>query len=164
MKKLIVAAVVGAIGISTWVAQAANTSGTFNVNVTLTSTCSLSAITGVDFAYTSFQGGVSNATNGAFTVQCTNTLPYTLGLWQGTAGVTPPGTATIGPITDNAVNLIYNLGLSGGAVPGGATGNGAVQNYNVTGTMAASQGGACTTASCSNAAATNKTHTLIVVW
>ena len=156
MKKLIASLVVaGAFGVAT--SDAANTSGQFNVNMTLTSTCSLSAVTAIDFAYTSLQGAVANGTNGNFTVTCTNSLPYTFGLQTGTGAATPPGAATI-TVTDNAVNLQYVLGTS--AV--GGTGNGAAQPFNVTGTMAAGQSGTCAAASCTNAAATNKTHTLIL--
>ena len=160
MKKLLLAAALfSGIGISTWVAQAASTSGTFNVNVTLNATCSLSAITALDFTYTSFQGSAATATGGGFTVTCTNTLPYTFGLWAGTTGVTPPGAATIN-VTDNKVDLTYTVGTSAA----GGTGNGAAQPYSVTGTMAANQSGTCATSSpsCTNATATNKTQTLIL--
>jgi spore coat protein U-like protein len=157
MKKLILAVLALGAALGAPVAQAQSTSGTFNVNVTLTSVCSLSAITAVDFAYTSFQGGVANATNGGYTVSCTNSLPYTFGLQSGTGAAVPPGAATIN-VTDNAVNLAYTLGTSAA----GGTGNGLAQAYSITGTMAAGQGGTCATASCTNAAATNRTHTLIV--
>jgi spore coat protein U-like protein len=157
MKRLILATVISAVALVAPLAHAQTASGTFNVNVTLTSVCSLSAITAVDFAYTSFQGGVANATNGGYTVSCTNSLPYTFGLQAGTGALTPPGSGTIN-VTDNAVNLAYTLGLNAA----GGTGNGAAQSYNITGTMAAGQGGTCAAASCTNAAATNRTHTLIV--
>ena len=156
MKKLIASLMVaGAFGVAT--SDAANTSGQFNVNMTLTSTCSLSAVTAIDFAYTSLQGAVANGSNGNFTVTCTNSLPYTFGLQAGSGAATPPGASTVS-VTDNAVNLGYNLGLSAA----GGTGNGSAQSYSVTGTMAASQAGTCATASCTNGAATNKTQTLIV--
>jgi len=156
MKKILASVLVAsAFGIAT--SDAANTSGQFNVNVTLNSTCSLSAVTAIDFTYTSFQGGVANGTAGGYTVTCTNSLPYSFGLQTGTGAATPPGAATI-TVTDNAVNLQYVLGTS--AV--GGTGNGAAQAYNVSGTIAAGQSGTCAAASCSNAAATNRTHTLIL--
>jgi spore coat protein U-like protein len=139
-------------------AAAQSTSGQFDVNITLTSGCSLSAITAVDFAYTSFQGAVANATNGGFSVTCTNNLPYTFGLQVGSGAATPPGAATIGPITDAAVNLQYSLGLSAA----GGTGSGVAQAYSITGTMPASQSGNCAAGSCTNAASANNTHTLIV--
>jgi len=159
MKKLVLAAALfSGVGISTWVAQAASTSGTFNVNVALTSSCSLSAITALDFTYTSFQGVVANATGGGFTVSCTNTLPYSFGLNAG-GTASPPGTATI-TVTDNVVNLQYTIATSAAS----GTGNGAAQSYNVTGTMASGQSGTCATASCTNATATNKTQTLNVTF
>jgi len=156
MKRILTATAIAA-ALTAGNAQAGNTSGTFTVNVTLTSACTLSAVTAVDFAYTSLQAAVANATGGGFSVSCTNTLPYTFGLQAGNGAATPPGAATIA-VTDNAVNLNYSLGLSAA----GATGNGAAQAFSVTGTMAGSQSGTCATASCTNAAATNKIHTLIV--
>ena len=156
MKKVLAGLLVaGAFGVAT--TDAANTSGTFNVNITLNSTCSLSAITAVAFTYTSLQGAVQNSTAGGYTVTCTNSLPYTFGLQAGTGAATPPGAATI-TVTDNAVNLQYVLGTSAA----GGTGNGAAQSYNITGTMAAAQSGTCGVASCTNAAATNKAQTLIL--
>jgi spore coat protein U-like protein len=157
MKRLILAALLCGAATSGWLAHAGNTSGTFNVNVTLTSNCSLSAITAVDFSYTSSQGSAANSTGGGFTVSCTNTLPYTLGLQSGNGAPTPPGAASI-TVTDDAVNLQYTLSRSAA----GGTGNGAAQSYSVNGTMAAGQSGTCASASCTNASATNKTHTLIV--
>jgi len=156
MKKLIFGVLVATAFANPAAAQ--STSGQFDVNITLTSGCSLSAITAVDFAYTSFQGGVANATNGGFSVTCTNNLPYTFGLQSGAGAATPPGAATIGPITDDAVDLQYSLALSAA----GGTGSGAAQAYSITGTMASGQAGTCNAASCTNAAATNNTHTLIV--
>lgn len=158
LKKLILATTLGAAGMGFGSTQAANTSGTFNVTITLTSVCTLSAITAVDFAYTSLQGGAQPATGGGFSVTCTNSLPYTFGLQVGSGAAVPPGAATIGPITDNAVNLAYSLSLSAA----GGTGSGGVQAYNVAGTMAAAQSGTCATATCTNGLATNKTQTLIV--
>jgi spore coat protein U-like protein len=156
MKRIIAATAVAA-ALAAGNTQAGNTSGTFNVNVTLTSACTLAAVTDLAFAYTSLQAGVSNATGGGFSVSCTTSLPYTFGLQSGNGAATPPGGATIS-VTDNAVNLNYSLGLSAA----GATGSGAAQAFSVTGTMAGSQAGTCAVASCTNAAATNKTHTLIV--
>ena len=149
MKRILTATAIAA-ALTAGNAQAGNTSGTFTVNVTLTSACTLSAVTAVDFAYTSLQAAVANATGGGFSVSCTNTLPYTFGLQAGNGAATPPGAATIA-VTDNAVNLNYSLGLSAA----GATGNGAAQAFSVTGTMAGSQAGTCAAASCTNGAVTN---------
>lgn len=162
MKKLaVVVAALGSVAIGSGVAEAANTSGTFNVSITLTSACTLGAVSPVAFAYTSLQGGVSNATGGGFNVTCTNTLPYTFGLQAGNGAAVPPGTATIN-VTDNGVNLAYQLNLSAA----GGTGNGSAQSFTVGGTMAASQAGNCALASCTNTAgatlSTNNIQTLIV--
>ena len=156
MKRLI-AAMIAAAGLAAAPAQAQSTSGQFDVTITLTAACTLSAVADVAFAYTSLQGGVANATGGGFSVTCTNNLPYAFGLQAGTGAAVPPGAATIN-VTDDAVNLAYQLALSAA----GGTGSGAAQNYSVTGSMAASQGGTCAAASCTNAAATNNRHTLIV--
>ena len=157
MKRILTATAIAA-ALAAGNAQAAGqaTNG-FNVTINLTSACTLTAPTDVVFAYTSLQAGASAATGGGFSVSCTSTLPYTLGLQSGNGAATPPGAATIA-VTDNAVNLNYSLGLSAA----GATGNGLAQAFSVTGTMAGSQAGTCAAASCTNAAATNKTHTLIV--
>ena len=156
MRKLIIGTALAMAVIQPAAAQ--STSGQFDVNITLTAGCSLSAITAVDFAYTSFQGGVANATNGGFNVTCTTSLPYTFGLQAGAGAATPPGAATIGPINDDAVNLAYSLALSAA----GGVGNGAAQGYSITGTMAAGQAGTCAASPCNNGTATNNTHTLIV--
>lgn len=156
MKRIIAATAVAA-ALAAGNAQAGSTSGTFNVNVTLTSSCTLGAVTDLAFAYTSLQAGASTATGGGFSVSCTTSLPYTFGLQSGAGPATPPGGATIS-VTDDAVNLSYSLGLSAA----GGTGSGVAQAYSVTGSMAGAQAGTCAVASCTNAAATNKTHTLIV--
>ena len=158
MKRVILWAVVSAAAVLVVPqAHAQTASGTFNVNITLTSVCTLSAIGDVSFTYTSLQAGVSNATGGAYTVSCTNSLPYTFGLQAGTGALTPPFSPTIS-VSDNFVNLSYQLGTSAA----GGTGNGAAQPYSITGTMAAGQGGTCGAASCNNGSATNRTHTLVV--
>ena len=160
MKRIIAAASVAA-ALAAGNTHAGQTSGQFNVNITLTSVCTLGTITNLDFAYTSFQGAASNATGGGFSVTCTNSLPYTFALQQGTAAgpFVGPFSTTIGPITDSVVNLSYSLSVSAGG-----TGNGVAQNYSVSGTMAGGQVGACTVLGgiCSNGSATNRTHTLIV--
>ena len=130
MKKIltILAASTAAIGLS---AHAGTASQNFNVTVNLTSSCSITAgPTDVDFTYTSFQGTAQPSTGGAFSVRCTNTLPYTMAL-----------DATSGTI----IGLNYTLALSAA----GGTGNGAAQPYTVNGSMAASQSGTCAGATCS---------------
>ncbi len=147
MKKLLLIALLGFVGAGTGVANAATAIGNFNVNITLTSVCQVTSTADINFTYSSFQVGASAGTGGAFSVQCTNSLPYTIALDQTS-------------VTDDAVNLAYTLGLSAA----GGTGNGAAQAYSVTGSMAAAQAGTCATASCTNAAATNKQRTLTITY
>lgn len=147
MKKLLIATLLGYVGFGASIATAGTATGNFNVNITLNSVCQLTGPADIDFTYTSFQGGASTGTGGAFSVKCTNSLPYTIAL-DSTS------------VTDDAVNLAYTLGLSAA----GGTGNGAAQNYSVTGNMAGAQAGTCGTASCTNAAATNKTRTLTITY
>ena len=133
--------------------QAATTTGTFNVNITLTSVCTLGTITDVAFAYTSFQNTAVAGTGGGFNVTCTPGLQYTMALTTTNGG----GTADV---TDDAVNLAYTL-----AVPATTqTGTGAAQAFTVTGTMAANQAGTCATTTCTNAAASNRGKTLTVTY
>ena len=157
MKKILLAAIVSLTSLLSSTAQAQSTSGTFNVNITLTSACTLTAIADVAFAYTSFQTGAQAATGGGFSVSCTNSLPYTFGLQAGSGAAVPPGTATIA-VTDAALNLAYTLGRSAA----GGTGSGVAQSYSITGNMAAGQSGTCAGATCTNAASTNRVQTLIV--
>lgn len=116
-------------------AQATTTTGGFNVTVNLTSKCQItSAPTDVAFTYTSFQAAAATATGGAFSVQCTNTLPYTMSL-DAVAGA--------------VIGLNYTLSLS---APSG-TGNGAAQAYTVNGGMVSGQGGTCALGSCAGTSA-----------
>ena len=95
VKKLaILVAALGMVGLGSGVSEAANTSGTLNVNITLTSTCTLGAVSPVAFTYTSL-GGAATATGGGFSVTCTNSFPYTFGLQAGSGAAVPPGAATI---------------------------------------------------------------------
>lgn len=129
-------------------AQAATNTGTFNVNITLTSGCSVdTAATAANFAYTSMQLAPATFAT-AFNIQCTNTLPIT--------SVTLDSLA----VTDAATNLAYTLVL--GAAP--AAGNGLAQAITVNGSMAAGQAGTCAAASCTNAASANKTRTVTVTY
>ena len=120
----------------------APTPTTFTVSILTPATCTTTTPGTVFFAYTSFQAGIQAATGGAFSVTCTNTLPYTF------------------TITQNNLSLLglnYSLGTSAA----GGTGNGAAQSYSVTGSMAASQSGTCASAG-GNCNATNATNTLTI--
>ncbi len=155
-KWMAVAAALGTVSIA-GTSMGASTTQNFDVNISLTTVCTLGAVTALDFAYTSLQGAAATATGGNFSVTCTNGHAYTFGLVAGPGGAAP-GTATIGPIADAAVNLQYSLGTSAA----GGTGNGVAQAYTVTGTMPGGQSGTCAGAVCSNAASGNKTQTLVL--
>ena len=129
-------------------AQAATATGTFNVNITLTSACSVdTAATAANFTYTSFQPAAATFASG-FNVLCTNTLPIT--------SVTLDSAA----VTDADTGLAYTLALAG--VP--AAGTGVAQAVTLTGNMAAGQGGTCAAATCTNAALTNATRTVTITY
>ena len=143
MNNLVKALAAAGLVAATFGAQAATTiNQPFNVQVNLTSACTMTAPTPVQFTYTSFQGTAATSTGGAFSVSCTNTLPYTV-------AITGASTSVSG--------LTYALSLSAAS----GTGNGAAQAFTVNGTMASGQGGTCATASCS---CTDSTHTVTVTY
>lgn len=149
MNKLLLIAALGFAAMATAPAQAATQTGNFDVNITLTSACVYTKTADVVFNYTSFQvAAAAQTTAGAFTVKCTNTLPYTMAL------------DSAGSYTDAATNLAYTLSLSAA----GGTGNGSAQAYTVNGSIAGNQGGTCATAGgvCTNAASANKQRTLTI--
>lgn len=163
MKKILTATAVAAALAAGNVEAAGQATGQFNVTINLTAACSVSSITDVVFAYTALQGSAqpSNGGGGAFTVKCSNTLPYSLYLQAGTAGPFTSTSGSIGPITDSAVQLQYSLSLSAST---GLVADGTNQAYSISGTMPSGQAGKCATSAavCDNSAATNRTHTLIV--
>jgi len=145
LQKLITSAAAAAtFAVMIPVAQATDTApASFNVTVNLTSGCAVtSAPTDVAFTYTSFQPGAATSTGGAFSVRCTNTLPYTMAL-DATAGT--------------VIGLNYTLALSAA----GGTGAGlTAANYTVNGSMVSGQSGTCgTTAVCTGSQARTLTVT-----
>lgn len=149
MKKLLISAIaaVATLAAIIPVAQATTTTGNFDVVINLTSACQITTAPGnITFNYTSLQGTAATPTS-SYAVTCTNLLPYTMSV----SGAS---------VTDDAVNLAYDLTLS--ATVG--VGSGASQPYTVNGNMAAGQAGTCATASCTNTLATNKTKTLTITY
>ena len=131
MNKRLAAAAVASIFAAIPAAHAATATGGFNVTVNLTSKCEVvSAPTDVAFTYTSFQAAAATATGGAYSVRCTNTLPYTMSL-----------DAASGTVT----GLNYTLSLSAAS----GTGTGAAQAFSVNGSMVSGQAGTCALGSCS---------------
>lgn len=151
MKKLAVSTIAAAAMFAAIapVAQATTaTTGNFNVDITLTSACTVTTPAALALSYTSFQGAAATATS-PFNIACTNTLPYTVAV---------SGAAT----TDDAVNLAYSLAIT--APVGGGAGTGAAQAYSVGATIASGQAGTCVAGSCTNAAATNNGHTVTITY
>ena len=130
-KRILLAVAVASMFAAIPAAHAGTATGNFNVTVNLTSKCEITAgPADVAFTYTSFQTTAATGTGGAYSVRCTNTLPYSMSL-----------DATSGTVS----GLGYSLGLSAAT----ATGNGAAQSFGVTGSMVSGQAGTCATASCS---------------
>ncbi|MCY7371118.1 MAG: spore coat U domain-containing protein [Polaromonas sp.] len=151
MKKVIVVSVLSLISLLVAPAHAATATGNFDVNINLTSACIYAKTSDVVFNYTSFQATAqAQTTAGAFTVRCTNLLPYTMAL------------DGAGSYTDAALNLAYTLSLSAA----NATGNGTAQTFGVSGSMALGQAGNCATpgGACTNTASANKTRTLTITY
>jgi spore coat protein U-like protein len=158
-KWMAVAAALGTVSLA-GTSMAGSATQNFDVNISLTTVCTLGSVTALDFAYTSLQGGAATATGGNFSVTCTNGHAYTFGLVEGGGGAAPgtPGLTGITPAADAVLGLTYTLTTSAA----GATGNGVAQAFTVNGSMAGGQSGTCAGAVCSNAASGNKTHTLVL--
>jgi len=149
IKKLLASTIAAAAMIaSAPSAQAASVISNFNVDITLTSACSVSTPGNLTFAYTALQAAPATASS-PFNITCANLLPYTVGV----SGAN---------VTDNAVGLAYSLVVT--APVGGGTGTGASQIYSIDGTIAGGQAGSCVSASCVNTAATNKAKTVTVTY
>ena len=154
MKKLSKIAAVAMFGIAALasnVANAGSASGSFNVNINLTSSCSIGAIADVTLAYTSFQPGIASVATSA-NVTCTNLLPYTLSLSTPIA-------------SDPTVAIAYTTAFTN--TPPTA-GTGAAQAVGITVSAVNGQAGTCSTpgGACTNAAtaALDKVQTLTVSW
>ena len=154
MKKLLMVAALGAAGLAGTGAQAATVNDTFDVDINLTSVCTVSVTTNVAFAYTSGQGGNQASTGGDVTVTCTNGVPYAFSLIHNATGVAP-----VFPVNDATVLLDYTL-----TAPAGATSNGAAQAHAIAGDMPGGQAGSCPGGVCNNGASGNKTYTLVVTY
>lgn len=159
MKKL---QVVAALALSAAVtsAFAVDTSGTFNVNVTLTPKCEIfnesgatSTIGNVAIAYSSFQTTASTGQT-SFKVRCTTAHGYSLALDNAS-------------VTDGTTGLAYTLNLSSSATPAATpnaslaslSGNGTTgQTYYVYGNIAPNQSGTMTPG------AANNTRTLTITY
>lgn len=131
---------------------AASASNTFNVTITLTSACTVSAPANVALAYTA--GGATVTGTTSTNIQCTNTLPYTLSL-NGLKG------AGVYAKTDASTGLNYTLafnaaGTGGADVTGTGTGAAVAQTIGVN--IASGQFGTCATATCVGTAQVNTVY------
>lgn len=151
MKKLSLLAAALLAGLVSVSAQAVTATGTFNVDITLTSACKIATVPTVAFTYVSFQATAVPAAD-IFDIQCTNLLPIT--------SITLDSTA----VTDAATNLAYTLTVGTLLNPVPTAGTGAAQSIGITGSMAAGQAGTCAAASCNNALSSNKTRTLTITY
>jgi len=121
---------------------------TFNVDITLTSACSVSTPANLTFAYTALQTTAATASS-TFSVTCANGLPYNVGV----SGQS---------VTDSVVGLAYSLVVT--PPVGGGTGTGSAQSYSIDGTIASGQAGTCISASCTNAGSTNSSKIVTVTY
>jgi len=138
---------------------AATAVNTFNVGITLNSSCEVMTVPTIAFNYTSFQP--NNLTPASsFNIRCTATKSITsVRLDDGAGNISAGASQTY---TDVATGLVYTLALTN--VPtAGATG-GAAMTVNVTGTMLAGQAGICNAATCDNSGSANKTRTITITY
>lgn len=143
MKRLFAAALVGCASVMVLVpaANAATTTGTLNVNVTLTSKCEIQSVGAMNFTYESFQATDSDA-QANVSWRCTNTLPATMDL--DTAG---PGYS--GTVIGLNYGLYWDAGRTDQATQNIAGVGGPGANKVVYGRMGSGQSGDCAVGSCS---------------
>lgn len=124
-------------------ASAGTASGTLGVSMTINGACVFSSSAPVAFAA---QGVLTSAVtaNGSISVQCTNTLPYTVALnaGLGTGATTSARKMTAGGATVNYAlyrdsGLTQNWGSAAGTDTSAGVGNGAVQTLTVYGQVPA---------------------------
>lgn len=157
MKKLALAAALAVLAsLSAPSVFAGSVSENVSVTVNLLSACKMSVPSGITINYTSFGAAVaSTATEGTFTVNCTDGLTYNIGFDT----ATPPATTKAVTAAAANNNLTYTLSLDSST---GTGAGGTVRNHRVIATVAAGQaGGTCAAASCSGTA---ETHTVYVAY
>jgi hypothetical protein len=147
MKKLTQIAAVATLGFAALVstsAQAAFASANFDVVITLTSACVITAPSNVAIAYTSFAAATTSNTGGTGgTLKCTSGLPYTI-----TYGAAAPGGSNPATGTGANTGLAYSIGAPTGLT---GTGTGAAVTYAVPVTLTGlPASGTCATATCSD--------------
>ena len=120
-------------------AEASTATGSFNVQVSIASTCAVNGASTLNFGT---QGLLSAPVNqkSAITVTCTNTTPYNIGLNQGLYGASVTtrqmqsgGGALIAYSLFSNVGMTANWGNTVGTDTVAATGNGSAQAFTVYG-------------------------------
>jgi spore coat protein U-like protein len=123
-------------------AEESTATGSFNVQVTIASTCVVTSATNLNFGT---QGVLSAAVNqtSTITVTCTNTTPCNIGLDKGLNGSSvttrqmSSGSATINYSLFSNAGMITNWGNTVGTDTIAGTGNGSGQAYTVYGQIPA---------------------------
>ncbi len=119
--------------------QAATTTATFNVQMTITSGCAINSASALNFGSSGLIAANIDQTS-TIQVQCTNTTPYNIGL---DAGAGTGATVAVRKMTNSGNTIDYSLysdsghttvwGNTVGTDTVSATGNGAAQNFTVYG-------------------------------
>ncbi len=150
MKKLLISAATAALfGGLVPAAQAATVSGNFNVTVTLTSVCTIGAITDLAFGtYTAFQPGAQVATPTSATLSCTRGLTGVTANFDTAAPGSTAAAAAANAVGAGVIQgLQYNITATPGAVTAGTAATAAsigtadTRPYAITGSMPALQAG-----------------------
>ena len=157
MKKLTQLAAVAMFGFAALASTTANAlqaTGTFNVNINLTASCTVGTIADVTINYTSNQTTAVGPIATTAAVTCTTGVPYTVLL-------------SAAPASDDITGIVYTTAITG-TPP--SVGNGAAQTVNIAVSAAANQAGGCTAPGafaasvCANTASLNKVQTLTVTY
>ncbi|MCI0466362.1 MAG: spore coat U domain-containing protein [Beijerinckiaceae bacterium] len=124
-------------------AEAATTTATFQSQITIVADCQIPTTNTLNFGSNGALLANVDATT-TFSVQCTNTTPYDIGLNQGT---TAGGTTATRLMTSGSATVSYqmfsdaartvNWGNTVGTDTVAATGNGAAQSYTIFGRVPA---------------------------
>jgi hypothetical protein len=132
-------------------AHAGAATSNFNVNVTLTTLCQVkTASTGLDFAYTAFQGSASTATPTAVVFECTRgfTNPPTVVLdssgTDATSGSAGQGVSGAGHVRGLQYTIAVAAGsktTTGTAASTASIGSADEYTFAITGSMASGQAG-----------------------
>lgn len=107
-KTLLAAAMLAAVGFGT-TASANVATGTFTVSLTVNKTCSVTTSSSSNITFTSVNAGTApTSANGSFSVNCSNTTPFYVGLAPQNVTSTT-GAGTMKGTGSNASTIAYQL-------------------------------------------------------